>query len=278
MVCGTHFLANAAPHAIGHKSLAANISDLAAMGATPTWISLALTLPQVDENWLNHFCDGMFSLASKHNMQLIGGDTTSGPLSLTISVYGILPIDKALKRSGAQHGDFIYVTGELGDSKAGLDLILNPPQKISQTQSALIHNHYYSQPNTNFAHALLPYANSAIDISDGLVSDLKHILHASNVGANLWGNELPISKNLKTYLPLSNDQISYALTSGEEYELCFTSPESIDVLRQLANKYQQKISLIGRVHNQSNTLSVWENREQNKRMHFNTLEGYDHFS
>lgn len=278
LVCGTHFVAHAPPHAIGHKSLAANISDLAAMGATPTWISLALTLPQVDESWIKGFCEGLFELATRHNMQLIGGDTTSGPLSLTISVCGTLPIDSALTRSGAQQGDFIYVTGDLGDSKAGLDLILQPPQLCTPLQEALIHKHYYPQPNTDFARALLPHANSAIDISDGLISDLGHILKASNRGADIWAGELPLSQYLTRYQHDAHSQIEYALTSGEEYELCFTSAAPPELLYALAREQQQKITRIGRINTQPNSMHIWEDEVQDKAMHFNTLQGYDHFS
>jgi len=280
LVAGTHFLMSADPHAIGYKALASNISDLAAMGAIPAWISLALTLPKnIYEDWLAAFCAGMFSLANQHNMQLIGGDTTSGSLSITMSVYGFVPQGKALRRDQAQVGDYLYVTGTLGDSLAGLDLILTPPKEETLLSKELIKAHYYSHPNPSFATALLPYAHAAIDISDGLISDLGHILNRSQVSADLWANQLPISQNLKKVQADTWTQIDYALQSGEEYELCFTSSTPIEKLQQLALQHQQKISLIGTIHpSRSLKLRVWDSPKQTKQYSISGLTGFDHFA
>ena len=186
LVAGTHFLAEANPAWVAHKALASNISDLAAMGATPAWVSFALTMPEVDEAWLAPFCDSFFKLADYFGIQLIGGDTTKGPLSLTLTVQGFVPEGRALRRDGAKVGDWIYVTGNLGDSKAGLEVLLNPEQnKAKPYARELEERHYLSTPRVLAGQALVNLASSAIDISDGVIADLKHILKRSQVGASI---------------------------------------------------------------------------------------------
>ncbi len=184
---------------MAHKALASNISDLAAMGATPAWVSMALTLPEINPNWLTPFCDAFFDLANYYNVQLIGGDTTKGPLSITLTVQGFVPQDKALLRSGAKVGDWIYVTGQLGDSKAGLEVVLDASKRALPCASVLESRHYVSTPRVLAGQALLNLASSAIDISDGLVADLTHILSASQVGASLDLHTLPLSEALVQY-------------------------------------------------------------------------------
>ena len=225
LVAGTHFLAEANPAWVAHKALASNLSDLAAMGATPSWVSLALTMPNVDEPWLGEFCDSFYQLADYYGVQLIGGDTTKGPLSITLTVQGFVPEHKALTRHSAKVGDWIYVTGNLGDSKAGLEVILNSDKRDKPCASILEERHYLSTPRILVGQALLPIASSAVDVSDGLIADLAHILKRSNVGANVDVDLLPTSKELEAFL--SDTQLSkrYAISSGEEYELCFTVAE-----------------------------------------------------
>lgn len=274
LVAGTHFLAEANPAWVAHKALASNISDLAAMGATPAWVSFALTMPEVDEQWLEPFCDSFFKLADYFGIQLIGGDTTQGPLSLTLTVQGFVPEGKALRRDGAKVGDWIYVTGNLGDSKAGLEVLLDPEANQSKPYAReLEERHYISSPRVLAGRALVNLASSAIDISDGVISDLKHILKRSQVGASIDVSALPISQELRQFTSDISAAQHYALTSGEEYELCFTVPEeNKGSLESALSHTGTKVTCIGQIrpveffelHNNGQPLS-WD------------LSGYDHF-
>ena len=281
LAAGTHFLATANPISVGYKALASNLSDIAAMGAKPTWVSLALTLPEPDEEWLNGFCEGFFGLAKQHHVQLIGGDTTKGPLSITITVQGILPRGEALTRKGAKAGDDIYVTGLLGDSAAGLEVLLNTSKQIkTELELELEHRHYYSAPRVELAQRLRHLCHSALDISDGLISDLAHILKQSNVSACIDVDQLPISDELMQYFSGSREQCQKtALTSGEEYELCFTAPkENRDAIKQITTLLNQNVSIIGKIVDEPFTNiqnSVQLHREMSKLDW--TLHGYDHF-
>lgn len=225
LVAGTHFLADADPKKVAYKALASNISDLAAMGATPTWVSLALTMPKPDEAWLKSFCDGFFELADRHQIQLIGGDTTKGPLSITLTIQGTVPQGQALLRSGAKAGDWLFVTGNLGDSAAGLEVILSESKAESELEKTLENRHYFSEPRVLAGQALRGLASAALDISDGLVADLGHILESSEVSAVIEVNQLPLSAELLDFCQNKTVAQQMALSSGEEYELCFTVPE-----------------------------------------------------
>lgn len=273
LVAGTHFLADANPAWIAHKALASNISDLAAMGATPAWVSMALTLPSIDETWLSPFCSAFFDLANYYNVQLIGGDTTKGPLAITLTVQGFVPRDQALRRNQAKVGDWIYVTGELGDSKAGLDVILDSTKRSLPFAAELEQRHYLSTPRVLVGQALLNLASSAIDISDGLMADLGHILHCSQVGASIDVNALPISKALRQFI--GDDMLAqqYALTSGEEYELCFTVPEeNKGSLESALAHTASKVTCIGQIRPQG----IVELTRQGEKLDW-SLTGYDHF-
>lgn len=183
---------------------AVNLSDLSAMGADPAWLSLALTLPSVNEDWLQAFSDSLFDQLNYYGMQLIGGDTTRGPLSLTLTIHGFVPEGRALARAGARIGDWIYVTGTLGDSAAGLAILQNELRVDNETdRAALIHRHLRPQPRVLQGQALRMLASAAIDISDGLISDLQHILKASHCGARIELDMLPYSDALKIRLILS---------------------------------------------------------------------------
>lgn len=273
LVAGTHFLPQANPAWVAHKALASNISDLAAMGATPAWVSFALTMPEPDETWLKPFCDSFFSLADYFGIQLIGGDTTKGPLSLTLTVQGFVPDDKALRRDGAKVGDWIYVTGMLGDSKAGLDVILNPTLKQKPYADVLEQRHYLSTPRVLEGCALLDLASSAIDISDGLVADLTHILKRSQVGASIDVSLLPVSNELLQFVGDIELSQQYALTSGEEYELCFTVPEhNKGSLESALAHSNTKVTCIGQIRPQGH----FELHQQGTLLDWD-LNGYDHF-
>lgn len=273
LVAGTHFLIDANPAWVAHKALASNISDLAAMGATPAWVSFALTMPTPDEAWLKPFCDAFFELANYYNIQLIGGDTTKGPLSLTLTVQGFVPQEQALLRSGAKVGDWVYVTGDLGDSKAGLDVIINNTLRAKPFALELEKRHYLSTPRILAGQALLNLASAAIDISDGLISDIKHILERSQVGVSLDVAALPLSQELLQFVDSLETAQQYALTSGEEYELCFTVPEQNKGSIESALAHCGcKVSCIGQIRPQG----TFELHHQGKVLNWQ-LNGYDHF-
>lgn len=276
LVCGNHFLAGMDPALVAKKALAANLSDLAAMGATPAWVSLAITLPEADESWLARFCDGFFEMADYYQVQLIGGDTTKGPLSLTLTVHGFVPQGQALTRHGASAGDLIYVTGNLGDSAAGLAVLL---KQVTGTEPELaehlLNRHYQPQPRVLAGQALRGIASAALDISDGLIADLGHILNRSDVGAVIDVDRLPLSAELMSFCGGDQDAAGkLALTSGEEYELCFTVPAhhrgALDVALSHAGV---KATCIGNIRaGDSVTL------ERNGLPLDWQLHGYDHFS
>ncbi|MCX8805628.1 thiamine-phosphate kinase [Vibrio parahaemolyticus] len=273
LVAGTHFLPHANPAWVAHKALASNISDLAAMGATPAWVSFALTMPEVDEEWLVPFCDAFFELADYFGIQLIGGDTTKGPLSLTLTVQGFVPEGKALTRSGAKVGDWVYVTGNLGDAKAGLDVILDETLRSRIGADELEKAHYLSTPRVLAGQALVGLASSAIDISDGLISDIKHILKRSQVGVSIDVSQLPISSELVQFLDDKVSAQQYALSSGEEYELCFTVSEQNRGSLQSALSYSGcKVTCIGQIRPNG----TFELHDNNQPLDWD-LSGFDHF-
>lgn len=275
LVAGNHFLETAPAAAIAHKALASNLSDLAAMGAMPLWCSLALTLPRVDTAWIASFCEGFYKLANKHQVQLIGGDTTKGPLSLTLTLHGAVPKGKALCRKGAKAGDLIYVTGYLGESAAGLDCLLNDKVLVSNTdKKALIDAHYYAIPRLEAGQAVRTLASSGLDISDGLVSDLKHILTQSQVGGQINADCLPLSPLFKRYCKDPETAAKIALTSGEEYELCLTLPPCHKkAFEQALIKTNTPFTVIGQITDQKGLSLYWQGKPCDW-----ILSGWDHFA
>jgi thiamine-monophosphate kinase len=218
-ISGVHFPTNTDPSDIAYKALAVNLSDLAAMGAEPAWVMLALTLPDANREWLTQFTHGFFELINRYHLQLIGGDTTRGNLSITVQVTGFIQESKALKRSGAKPGDHIYVTGTLGDAGLALQLL----QTNKTPDPYLLNRLNRPTPRIETGLALHNLASSCIDISDGLVADLKHILKASNVGAQINIADLPFSSALEQQLSLQ-EAWHLGLNAGDDYELCFTVP------------------------------------------------------
>ncbi|NOQ64231.1 MAG: thiamine-phosphate kinase [Methyloprofundus sp.] len=232
MVEGVHFFADVEPEQLGYKLLAVNLSDLASMGAEPIAISLALTMPSVDSNWLQGFAKGLFSLADKYRVDLIGGDTTSGALTLSIQAMGLVPKGQALKRSAAKVGDLIYMTGYLGD--AGLGLKIKQGYQGKGIENAL-KRFNMPEPRIENGLELRPIANGCIDISDGLAADLGHILEESAVGASLDYACLPLSESVIDYIKKTGDW-QMPLLAGDDYELCFTvSPSRA---RKLSDGYR----------------------------------------
>ncbi|HCM1958990.1 TPA: thiamine-phosphate kinase [Salmonella enterica subsp. houtenae serovar 43:z4,z23:-] len=225
LVAGNHFLPDIDPADLAYKALAVNLSDLAAMGADPAWLTLALTLPEVDEPWLEAFSDSLFELLNYYDMQLIGGDTTRGPLSMTLGIHGYIPAGRALKRSGAKPGDWIYITGTPGDSAAGLAVLQNRLLVAEETDARyFIKRHLRPTPRILHGQALRDIASAAIDLSDGLISDLGHIVKASGCGARVDVDALPKSDAMMRHVDAGQAQ-RWALSGGEDYELCFTVPE-----------------------------------------------------
>jgi len=224
LVAGVHFPHETSARAIGHKSIAVNLSDLAAMGAEPSWVSLALTMPEVDLPWIEEFCRGVFDLCEFYNVQLIGGDTTQGPLSITVTAQGLTPIDKHITRSGAKAGDWIYVTGEIGDAALALKGIFKEVDIAPEYQESVRKSLDFPPPRILAGQALREYASSAIDLSDGLISDLEHICAASKVGANIVLEDLPISNALRDTVGMEK-AFDIALVGGDDYELLFTVSE-----------------------------------------------------
>lgn len=224
LVAGRHFPESAAAHDVGWKSLAVNLSDLAAMGATARWVTLALTLPAADEAFLREFARGFFALADREGVALVGGDTTRGPLSLTVTALGTVPAGTALQRRGAQPGDDLYVSGTPGDAGLGLRLELDQWQdelSVVAREAALQRLHR-PDPRLALGTALRGIATACLDISDGLAQDLGHLLRASGVGADLELERLPRSAALAAIDPAFADIL--ALTGGDDYELLFTAP------------------------------------------------------
>ena len=244
LVQGVHFPENITPADLAYRALAVNLSDLAASGATPWWFTLALTLPESDKAWLQAFSEGLFELAANARIDLIGGDTTKGPLAITIQVAGIVPTGKALMRSGAEVGDKIYCTGTLGDGCGGLQCW---QQQLSGDHADYLMSRFIRpQPRLIESSLLLGLANSCIDVSDGLLADLAHIIAASNVGADIDINQVPVSGPLfKQFGELS---LEYALAGGDDYELCFTvAPHKADMVESAFAKQQLRLTHVGHI-------------------------------
>jgi thiamine-monophosphate kinase len=241
-VAGVHFPATISPYDIASRSLAVNLSDLAAMGAEPAWFTLALTLPEMDEPWLFEFSRGLFDTANEYGIALVGGDTTRGPLSITIQVQGYAPTGKALRRDGAGVGDLVCVSGSLGDAGAGLALVL---QEEGDATDHLQRRFLAPLPRITTGLALRSVASAAIDISDGLLADLGHILERSQVGAVLQAKAIPLSPELRQ--AVGEDQaLQHALSAGDDYELCFCVPaDQVEKLAAIAAQTKVPICQIG---------------------------------
>lgn len=229
LVGGTHFLPDADPFLLGHKTLAVNLSDLAAMGAQPRWALLSLSLPQADESWLQKFSEGFFALADQHGVELVGGDTTCGPLNLCVTIMGEVPQGAALRRGGAQPGDDIWMSGCLGDAALALAHLQGKVNLSAADFSSCARALHQPTPRIELGLALRGVAHSSIDISDGLLADLGHILECSKVGAEIQFDALPISDVLRSLpiniKPYGNTPLALrcALAGGDDYELCFTA-------------------------------------------------------
>ena len=252
LVVGRHFFADVNPHALGHKALAVNLSDLAACGATPVAFTLALSLPHIDGAWLQAFAEGMYALASAHGCELVGGDTTRGALNICITVFGEVPRGQALLRSGAKVGDDIYVSGTLGDARLALDALQGHIALPHDVLAAARLRLEQPTPRVALGAALRGIATSAIDISDGLAGDLGHVLKASGVGARV---DAEVTINLiaacacidwATVQFDSKTRLKMAFSGGDDYELAFTAPASAKgAVQAAAARSHTPVTLIG---------------------------------
>lgn len=241
LVAGRHFPPDSPPRSVGHRALAVNLSDLAAMGAEPRYALLALTLPQADDAWLQEFAGGFGALARQHGVALIGGDTTSGPLTISVTVLGTVLPGRALTRSGAQPGDLVFVSGTPGDAAAGLPLADQPAPP-----AALRARFEYPTPRVALGRALAGIASACIDVSDGLAGDLGKLGAASGCAIEIEPALLPLSDALQAQHALPRVQ-ELALTGGDDYELAFTVPAAAADLAEIARAAQTRITRIGRV-------------------------------
>ena len=248
LVAGRHFFRDADPYWLGHKALAVNLSDLAAMGALPRWATLALALPDVDTRWLAEFARGFMALARRHAVDLIGGDTTRGPLNICVQIMGEVPHGKALRRDAARCGDDIWASGTLGDAALALAAskrrIILRPAELARCAARL----HRPQPRIALGLKLRGVARAAIDISDGLLADLGHILERSGVAAEIELAALPASPILRRYLDRAAAR-NALLAGGDDYELCFTAPRRArERIARISRRERIALTRIGSVH------------------------------
>jgi thiamine-monophosphate kinase len=262
---GIHFPEATAPADIGWKALAVNLSDLAAMGARPAWCTLSLSLPQADDAWVDAFLDGFLALAERHDVALVGGDTTRGPLSLCVTVHGFVDVVRALRRDGARVGDDVWVTGTLGDAAGALSLLQEAGKIVApvceaapvlraadaaglQALAALRPRLDRPMPRIEAGRALGGLASAAIDVSDGLVADAGHVATASGVAMELDIEALPVSDALHAAFPDDARRHALQATGGDDYELCFTAaPADRDAVRAALAGVGLDATRIGRV-------------------------------
>ena len=274
LVEDVHFPAGSPPESIGHRALAVNLSDLAAMGAEPAWALLALTLPRADERWLTEFSGGLCALAREHGVALVGGDTTSGPLSVTVHVLGVIERSTALTRSGGVAGDALYVSGTPGDAAAGLALAQGRLTVADATDAAeLSRRFHYPTPRVALGRRLRDYASACIDVSDGLLGDAGKLAAASHCGVEVGFDDLPLSPALSRAVGAERAG-TLALTGGDDYELLFSVPPArIDALHRALPAEAWGYRRIGSLRAEPGAIVVRDGTV----MDFSHY-GFDHFS
>ncbi len=275
LVAGVHFPDSAAPADIGHKSLAVNLSDLAAMGARPCWATLALTLPQADDDWVAAFARGFFALAERFQVELVGGDTTRGPLCVSVQILGTVPRGQALQRAGARVDDRIYVTGSLGDAGLALRMLQTTRTCATDIRAVLNARLHRPEPHVAFGECLRGLASAAIDISDGLLADLGHVLQRSEVGATVWVERLPRSAAFQSCLsPQEPEWFDLPLAAGDDYELCFTAaPAQADTLEHCARELGVPITAVGVIESEAGLRCCLDDGH----VYHANRSGYEHF-
>jgi thiamine-monophosphate kinase len=273
IVAGRHFPEGADARSIGHRALAVNLSDIAAMGATPLWATLALTLPSVDPEWLTRFAAGFLDLADAHAVALVGGDTTRGPLTVSVQIMGCVPHGTALRRSGAQSGDLLAVSGTLGDAAAGLAMLkASSPGAGRRDVDELIRRFDYAEPRVQLGLSARGIASAAMDLSDGLIGDLPKLAHASGLAARVSVERLPLSAAMRA--AVSADQaLDWALAGGDDYELLLAvPPKRFAELKAAADGLNLMLTTIGELCD-----GVGMTWSRNGKEFVPGVSGFDHF-
>lgn len=267
-----HFFSNVDPFDLGYKSLAVSLSDIAAMGGDPRWFLISLTIPDAEVSWLKKFAEGLFSLADHFHTKLIGGDTTRGKLSVTTQVIGTAPKGQAILRTGAKEGDDIYVTGQLGGAALAVRALRNEISLTQEELTPLAKKLNQPYPRIEVGRRLRNLATAAIDVSDGLLADLQHILDSSHVGASLDLDSIPLSSALQKNFPLPL-AIEFAVTQGDDYELCFTANSHYrEEIQKLSSAVNVEIHRIGTVEATLDLKTFYQGQPL-----LITAKGYRHF-
>lgn len=273
IVAGRHFLEATAARSIGHRALAVNLSDIAAMGAAPLWATLALTLPSIDLQWLEGFAAGFMDLADLHAVTLVGGDTTRGPLTVSVQILGSVPRGTALRRSGGQAGDLLAVSGTLGDAAAGLSLLKAPQPLARSDVDELIRRFDYPTPRVQLGLSARGVATAAMDLSDGLVGDLPKLAAASGLAAHVRVEQLPLSLALRSAASSQTRALDLALGGGDDYELLLAVPAArFAELQAAADRLNLTLSAIGELRSGEGV--TWS---LNGAEFLPSVSGYDHF-
>jgi thiamine-monophosphate kinase len=275
LVEGRHFPSGSMPASIGHRGLAVNLSDFAAMGAVPTWALLALTLPEIDEPWVAQFASGFSSLARAHGVRLVGGDTTAGPLTVTVQLLGHVPPGKAMLRAGGSAGDILFVSGTPGDSAAGLALEQGALEAgvTGDAERYLRERFLFPTPRVELGQYLRAFASACIDVSDGLFGDASRLASASGCGMRIFHEQIPVSAQL---IAVAGEERAchYALTGGEDYELCFAvPPERLDSLERTLPRERWRYQRIGEL-----TASAQRSLIRDGNVIDFSHAGFDHFA
>jgi thiamine-monophosphate kinase len=273
IVCGRHFPEGSDARSIGHRALAVNLSDLAAMGARPAWAMLSLTLPRAEPDWLDGFAGGFGDLARAHEVMLVGGDTTAGPLAVSVQIMGHVPRGMALRRAGGREGDLLAVTGTLGDAGAGLALAMSVLATDDAAAAGELRRRFeYPTPRVEFGLAARGLASAAIDLSDGLAGDLPKLAAASGLGAQVDVDRLPLSRALSAVAGAQR-ALDFALGGGDDYELLLAVPPArFDALASRAAALNLTLTTIGELR-RGNTVQ-WV---QDGRSYVPAVQGYSHF-
>jgi thiamine-monophosphate kinase len=271
LVSGRHFFPDTDAERLGRKALAVNLSDMAAMGALPRWILLSLALPEVDEAWLSRFASGLLGMAERFGVELVGGDTTRGPLNISITILGEVEAGQALRRDAAQVGDDIWVSGELGGAALALRQLRGATELTSDESTACLERLESPEPRVALGRRLIGLAHAAIDVSDGLLADLGHVLERSGKGAHIDWEKVPTAVALRTRPDLIP---ACALAGGDDYELCFTAPAAHrNPILAAAAAAKSPVTRIGRV---TGTAGLQVVGSDGKPLAY-AASGYDHF-
>jgi len=274
IVAGRHFLEDCDARSVGHRALAVNLSDIAAMGAIPLWATLALTLPSADPDWLEKFAAGFLELADAYGVALVGGDTTQGPLTVSVQILGHVPHGTALRRSGAQAGDLLAVSGTLGDAAAGLAFLkASPPRASSSAVDELIRRFDFAEPRVQFGASARGIATAAMDLSDGLVGDLPRLAQASGLAARVEVERLPLSAAMRSAANPSQ-ALEWALSGGDDYELLMAVPATrFAELKAAADRLNLTLTTIGEL-----SAGTGVNWSLDGKVFQPRVSGFDHFA